>query len=190
MGVRNYNYAGLGYFADVGSVLLATFATAWFAWETKDTALWKAPIWKYVFYPLSSDENLRSFIRGEPLIAKCVPMRRRMFASVLLATVFWPASGQSLDQNGKSFVLGAGVSSCEQWTKARVGGGVPVDESWIEGFISSHNHYAPGPNDLGMNMTLDALRSWVDNYCSQHPGVRLVSAAEALVIELIKRRPP
>jgi hypothetical protein len=117
-------------------------------------------------------------------------MIRRMFVLVLLGTVFWPASGQSLDKNGKSFALGAGVNSCGQWTKARVEGGVPVDESWIEGFISSHNHYADGPNDLGRNMKLDALRSWVDNYCSQHPGDLLVSAAEALVIELIERRPP
>ena len=117
-------------------------------------------------------------------------MIRRMFVLVLLGTVFWPASGQSLDKNSKSFMLGAGVNSCGQWTKARVEGGAPVDESWIEGFISSHNHYAEGPNDLGRNMKLDALRSWVDNYCSQHPGDLLVSAAEALVIELIERRPP
>ena len=118
-------------------------------------------------------------------------MRGRIFALVLLATVFWPARGQSLDQNGKFLALGAGMNSCGQWTKARVEGDLPmVDVNWIQGFISSHNHYAPGPNDLGMGMKLDALRSWVDNYCSQHPSDLLVSAAEALVIELITRRPP
>jgi hypothetical protein len=118
-------------------------------------------------------------------------MRRRVFALVLLAPVFWPASGQSLDQNEKFLALGAGMNSCGQWTKARVESGVSIaDENWIQGFISSHNHYAPGPNDLGMGMKLDALRSWVDNYCSQHPADLLVFAAEALVIELIKRRPP
>jgi hypothetical protein len=42
------------------------------------------------------------------------PMIRRMFVLVLLGTVFWPASGQSLDKNGKSFALGAGVNSCGQ----------------------------------------------------------------------------
>jgi len=51
MGVRNYNYAGLGYFADVGSVLLATFGIAWFAWETKDTALWKGADMETCFLP-------------------------------------------------------------------------------------------------------------------------------------------
>jgi hypothetical protein len=108
------------------------------------------------------------------------------FVLVLLVALSWPASGRAVDQNGKFFVMGAGRDSCGQWTKARLGGGVSVvHENWIQGFISSHNHYAEGPNDLGMGMKLEALRSWVDNYCSQHPGNLIVFAAEALVIELI-----
>jgi hypothetical protein len=117
-------------------------------------------------------------------------MRRCRFALVLIATALWPTVGQSLDQNGKFLALGAGMNSCGHWTKARAEGDSIVDENWIQGFISSHNHYAFGPNDLGMGMKLDALRSWIDDYCSQHPAALIVSAAEALVIELIKRRPP
>jgi hypothetical protein len=117
--------------------------------------------------------------------------RRQMFAIGLLATMLWPSSAQSLDQNGKFTALGAGANSCEQWTKARSDGGVSIgDQSWIQGFISSHNHYAPGPNDLGKGVSAPALRSWVDNYCSQHPSVLLVYAAEALVIELLRSHSP
>lgn len=118
-------------------------------------------------------------------------MRRfRIFAVGLLATLFWTSHSQSLDQNGQFTALGAGANSCEQWSKARSNGGVSIgDQSWIQGFISSHNHYAPGPNDLGKGISPEALRSWIDNYCSQHPSGLLVYAAEALVIELIRRHP-
>jgi hypothetical protein len=85
-------------------------------------------------------------------------MRRCRFALVLIATTLWPTGGQSLDQNGKFLAIGAGLNSCGHWTKVRAEGGDSiVDENWIQGFISSHNHYAFGPNDLGMGMKLDAL---------------------------------
>ena len=116
--------------------------------------------------------------------------RCRMVAIALLATALCASKAQSLDKNGKFTVLGAGANSCEQWTKARSEGDVSISgQSWIQGFISSHNHYAPGPNDLGKGISPDAVRSWVDNYCSQHPSALLVYAAEALVIELIRRHP-
>jgi len=68
----------------------------------------------------------------------------------------------------------------------RVGGGV---SSFCKASSAHTNHYADGPNGLGRGMKLDALRSWVDNYCSQHPGDLLVLAAEALFIELILSEP-
>jgi hypothetical protein len=119
-------------------------------------------------------------------------MRRcHMIAIGLLATVLCTSKAQSLDKDGKFTVLGAGANSCEQWTKARSEGGVSMGgQSWIQGFISSHNHYAPGPNDLGKGIRPDAIRSWVDSYCSRHPSALLVHAAEALIVELIRRHPP
>jgi hypothetical protein len=115
---------------------------------------------------------------------------RRSRILAMLATLFWTSNSQSLDQNGQFTALGVGANSCEHWSKARSTGGVSIsDQSWIQGFISSHNHYAPGPNDLGKGISPEALRSWIDNYCSQHPSFSLVYAAEALVIELIRRHP-
>ena len=120
-----------------------------------------------------------------------VGWRERCLFAVWLAMLLSTSAAKSLDKNGSFIIWGAGATTCERWTMARRAGRVPVAaQSWIQGFVSSHNHYAEGPNDLGKGMTPDALRSWVDDYCSGHPDHLLAAAAEALVIELILRRPP
>src|SRR5262249_33017026 len=119
------------------------------------------------------------------------PSIRGRITLALLAALVWPFSAQALDRNGTYIIWGPGANTCEQWATARRERSVPsADQSWIQGFVSSHNHYADGPNDLGKGITPDALRSWVDSYCTQHPHDLLVRAAETLVIELIRSHPP
>lgn len=116
-------------------------------------------------------------------------MLGRIIAIGFLATVT-PVCVQALDEGGKFLIWGVGTNSCEQWTNARIERPIPpVYMSWIQGFVSSHNHYAEGPNDLGRNIQPALVTNWIDRYCSQHPQDLLAQAAEALVIQLIKRDP-
>jgi hypothetical protein len=135
------------------------------------------------------DQSSKKSLR-ERLEMKVGPHQRCLFAVAWLAMLVSASAANSLDKNGSFIIWGAGATTCERWTAARARGVPLAAQSWIQGFVSSHNHYAEGPNDLGKGMSPDDLRSWVDNYCSGHPDHLLAAAAEALVIELILRRPP
>ena len=47
-----------------------------------------------------------------------------------------------------------------------------------------------GPSHLATGTDAEAIMTWIDDYCSQHPGDSLTVAAKALVNELTEKATP
>jgi hypothetical protein len=80
-------------------------------------------------------------------------------------------------------MLGAGIFSCGRWSAGdsdRKWG----DREWVLGFLSARN--IDGPEFLEQTNAA-AVDEWMDNYCRLHPLDHIYAAADALVLELVKR---
>jgi hypothetical protein len=103
-------------------------------------------------------------------------------AAILAALISPSASAQLQKQLS---IYGAGSQSCGTWsTDTRFRGD---RQSWVLGFVSAYNFYAPGdtavnPPDNG------AITGWMDSYCAAHPLESVVNAALALITELRQQR--
>jgi hypothetical protein len=83
-----------------------------------------------------------------------------------------------------------GMKSCAAWVKNRAELPAPslgaiVDGAWLDGYLSG---VAVARNiDFLKDVDKNIIRSWMDNYCSNHPSGLMGDAADALSIELKKR---
>lgn len=111
-------------------------------------------------------------------------------AALALMLAQAPVGGSSTHMT----VLGAGNDSCGKWTDAKTNGGWPrvIYESWLGGFVSGMNMNGSFMKygDLTEGMDIPGMVAWVDNYCAAKPLDKVMGATEALVIELLSRKPP
>jgi hypothetical protein len=103
-------------------------------------------------------------------------------AAVLLATGTADAT----------IIFGVGGGSCETWTQARRQSShsdVGVVQ-WALGFISAINAVGPISDrvDFLRDIDYDAIVSWMDNYCLEHPPDLIEGAVRHLALELAKRK--
>jgi hypothetical protein len=103
-------------------------------------------------------------------------------AAALLAT-----TSQGLPLGGR-MVLSPKPNSCGAWID--VCRSHPHNqilyEGWVLGYLSGVNFHSTS-KDFLRNVVVQSISAWFDNYCSTHPLDDLVTAADALVIELRDR---
>lgn len=90
-------------------------------------------------------------------------------------------------------VVGHGNSSCGKWTQAKNAGGLSrqLYQAWLGGFFSGMNLAEQRTiGDLVAGTDFDGLAGWIDNYCAANPLETVFTAAEALAVELLKRKYP
>ena len=87
-------------------------------------------------------------------------------------------------------IKGAGVSTCGAWLRYRSSGLYYGELHWIQGFISSYNHYVKtGQNQNGIFGSADgkSIAAWMDNYCRANPLDSVYMGTIVLVDELKRR---
>ena len=97
----------------------------------------------------------------------------------------------------KAYVRGAGTASCGEWIKARRTGG-PIEAvftNWIDALVTGFSMgvaRARGVTYYDVTKGVGGsagLHVFVDNYCQVHPLDAVVTAAGALLIELVRKNP-
>lgn len=82
------------------------------------------------------------------------------------------------------YLMGSGAKTCGSWTQAS-----PTVKhwkvSWLLGYLSGINYFVKPEMFSGQDVA--AIESWMDNYCRAHPRDVLVTGANDLSIELMKR---
>lgn len=83
------------------------------------------------------------------------------------------------------FLLGAEDRTCTRWIAEREAGGHAVDDdvSWILGFYSGYNAFAPGPRRFFLYQDAQNLLGVIDRYCAEDPSISIAEAA----IRFLKR---
>lgn len=101
-----------------------------------------------------------------------------------LAMVISTADGASAKK-----IWGAGFSSCREWQDNRANVVGLQQRSWIAGYLSGHNVASWGGDFLEPKPDVDAMWTWIDNYCKNKPLAHLMDAVNALKDELEAREP-
>ena len=112
----------------------------------------------------------------------------RAFALAIAALFAAPLSQSASAQLQKQLaVYGVGSQSCGVWTKDASSPYGAVRRSWVLGFVSAYNFYAPGDTAV-LPADNAAMTVWMDNYCASHPLESIVNASLRLVDELRRQR--
>ena len=119
-------------------------------------------------------------------------MRRTLTTLAVIALLFSAGSAWKAEA-GEYTVLGAGASSCGNWTKVTNEKGLdsPILHNWLLGYITAYNRWgpyysAPGLSNISKGTDVGGLLGWIDNYCKANPLKDLDDAAHALIFELLK----
>jgi len=79
-------------------------------------------------------------------------------------------------------VYGWATESCSSWTDAeRSSVNHPAQSQWVAGFLSGLNL---GSTDEIEQTDIPGAVAWINNYCADHPSDKVMSAAEALTVQL------
>lgn len=110
----------------------------------------------------------------------------RITATVFALMLASTAAHAHGDSSGSFTILGHGVISCGTWTKDQADGSLSAagERAWLLGFLTAFNLYGPGTSDVSSATDSNGLVGWVNTYCQQHPLDKMVTAAQALVVEL------
>lgn len=86
-------------------------------------------------------------------------------------------------------IWGAGGLSCGTWFQYRQSEDLTL-MTWIQGFLSSYNHFVySGSNPNGIFGSADnrSIVAWMDNYCQRHPLESVYEGTLELIEELKQR---
>ncbi len=87
-------------------------------------------------------------------------------------------------------IKGAGGTTCGKWVEDRKTSVYYTQLSWVQGFISSYNHYVDSHEDQnGVFGTADSnsITVWMDNYCQKNPLETVYTGTLELIEELKNR---
>src|SRR5262245_40221092 len=76
-------------------------------------------------------------------------------------------------------VLGGQHRTCSQWIEHRKAGGNAADDAitWLLGFFSGYNAFAPGPRGFFFYYDEPAFLDVVDRLCAEDPSISIAEAA-------------
>jgi hypothetical protein len=84
-------------------------------------------------------------------------------------------------------VLGVGNDSCGKWIEAHNTNGTDafMQDSWLGGYISAFNNYAPhSKGDVTKRTDMPGITAWMSNYCQKDPLALIDTAAQKLIDNL------
>lgn len=116
----------------------------------------------------------------------------RLILAVILAAGLMLTSNGAIAAGEDVTVLGAGHSTCGNWTKERgaaykINAAVLAMQTWVMGYLRGvFDGRKDRPDPLRLT-DADAISGWIDNYCREHPLDSIYYAAGNLAAELLKR---
>jgi hypothetical protein len=115
--------------------------------------------------------------------------RAMAFQVLLSAALLAGATAQARAQS--KFFLGEGNAPCGSWTTERKANSTDGKQlsAWARGYVSGANVMQKFKDNIFAKNTaeLNAMMSWLDEYCRAHPSENLVVATDQLVKTLIER---
>ena len=92
----------------------------------------------------------------------------------------------AMNASADYLIKGVGGISCERYVSDYRRAGVARREqrSWILGFLTGMNFNDPDMQHRGRDVHAERVDDWILNYCMEHPGEKLHSAAELFAREL------
>ncbi|MFK7913132.1 MAG: peptidoglycan-binding domain-containing protein [Pseudomonadales bacterium] len=109
---------------------------------------------------------------------------------VLSSTAFFGTLAHAADEEGRYSVRGAGLLSCEAFTKERAGA-TPAYQmigGWLDGYITALNANRAQTYDITSYESTEILASILDRHCQSHPKQRLFSVVNAVTSQLHAQR--
>ena len=100
-------------------------------------------------------------------------MKKYIICVVVVTSLF--GVGVSAAGLNDNVIQGAGLSSCEEWTKdrAKPGGEYFNQLNWVLGFFSSYNYYYPNrPDDVFGSQDYQGVATYLDGWCKHNPKKR------------------
>lgn len=96
-------------------------------------------------------------------------MRHVAVVASLLALL--PCAGHAADKQGQFAVRGAGLISCAVFAQEQAARGdvYKIVSSWVDGYVTGVNQYAPDTYDLLSFETTELLMAILDRHCRVHP---------------------
>jgi hypothetical protein len=116
---------------------------------------------------------------GRKRMKLLVPAFKRKLSAFVLLLLFGSCSFGA-DKDGNLWTVG--LLTCGQWHEAahsRVQRAIYA--GWVYGYVTAVNNYVTP--DMGLHISGDQARAYIDHYCDQNPLHDLVRAAAALVDE-------
>jgi hypothetical protein len=77
--------------------------------------------------------------------------------------------------------------SCGQFLKDSKNHDLIADMFWVSGFLTGANVFSD-ESHAGKSTDGEGLGTWLINYCTAHPIGKLIDAAAALRLELVRQR--
>jgi hypothetical protein len=112
-------------------------------------------------------------------------MKPLLQAAVIVGLFARTAGAAHAKHEGKYAVVGVGLDSCDSWTEARLtsqGTQAFGDGQWVLAFLSGVGFMGGDTGNNPLNgVDADGVWAWIDNYCRDHPRVKIGDAAGAFV---------
>ena len=110
--------------------------------------------------------------------------------ALILAAATWSATAEAEENH---VVIGAGGKTCAEFAKAYQQEPEIVEAlflTWAQGFLSGVSVMSPTAmdSDDARSLTVQEQRSFIRNYCNQHPLETFQSATISLLMEIQSRR--
>jgi len=122
-----------------------------------------------------------------------MPASLPTLTTLLTALALTPAD----DRQGHFEILGLGNRTCAQYLIVRNPtpydtGGEPDRDylAWMHGYLTAFNKWVDNTYSIRSTLGVADLRTWVVQYCQQHPAVRFQEAIDAFTISHFRERQP
>ncbi|MDH3716386.1 MAG: hypothetical protein OET44_21365 [Gammaproteobacteria bacterium] len=115
---------------------------------------------------------------------------RIKLAVITVALLVAMPEAPAKDVDGEFAVFSVGGKRCEEYLRARHGGGRAQHDftTWLQGYLSAFNLIVPNTYDILGNREFDKVVQWLDNHCTENREASFVNATALLTINLFPER--
>lgn len=116
--------------------------------------------------------------------------RHRAGARMLIVLIGLGLGGTAAgaDREGNYAVWGAGGKSCHAYNKASAAGEMDTWRSYVMGYFTAYNAIIEDTYSISADMDLDAVISWLDDYCDMKPVHSFEQALTGFIVEHAENR--
>lgn len=107
----------------------------------------------------------------------------KILNSALLLLVLSPMQTQGADINGHFAIWGKGSKSCHSYNIAKETEAEQMYKEYIMGYLTSFNTHDENTYRISGDMDINAITSWLDDYCTEKPVVAFEQSLYDFVVE-------